>query len=158
MTLCIPLHMWTNTDVHPSRNFHKARGVLTHLDWSSLTATGPYLMRLVSSVVRSRLPTAPLRRPSPTDFSEFLCPTPDSRSLAHFRSCRRSRAQASIWFRTKTDKGIVCLADHIHSVTNEMNRKSKEHSQKAVGFCRNLYVWLWVCEYGRMLVWVIVAY
>ena len=29
----------------------------------------------------------------------------------------RSRAQASVWFRAKTDKGIVCLADHLHSVT-----------------------------------------
>ena len=23
-----------------------------------------------------------------------------------------------VWFRAKTDKGIVCLADHLHSVTN----------------------------------------
>ena len=72
---------------------------------------------MVSSAVRCRLPTVPLRRPSPTAFSEFVCPTPDSRSLTHFRSCRRSRAQAFVWFRAKTGQGIVCLADHPYSVT-----------------------------------------
>ena len=74
--------------------------MLTHLDWPSLTAS-----RLVISAVRCRLPTAPLRRPSPTAFSEFLSPTPDSRSLTHFRSRRRSQAQAFVWFRAKT-KGL----------------------------------------------------
>ena len=28
-----------------------------------------------------------------------------------------------------------------------MNRKSKKYSQKPLGFCRNLYMWLQVCKY-----------
>ena len=66
------------------------------------------------SAVRCRLATRVTLRqlPSPSSFVELLlafpCPLPVT---------SRSRAQAFVWFRAKTDKGIVCLADHLHSVT-----------------------------------------
>ena len=52
--------------------------------------------RLVSAAVRCQLPTARLCLPSPTAFSGFLLPTPHSRSLTHFQSRRRLRAQAFV--------------------------------------------------------------
>ena len=45
----------------------------------------------------------------------------------------RSRAQAFVWFRAKTDKGIVCLADNLHSVT-----WLKEGKEEAVVWCYQL--------------------
>ena len=48
-------------------------------------------------------------------------------SLSHWRSLPTSgHAEISspkpfVWFRAKTDKGIVCLADHLHSVTSLEN-------------------------------------
>ena len=86
----------------------KLLGMPTHLDWSSLAAAGLYLMRLVSSGVQCRhqLPLCVSCRqlPSVGSFFQLL-----SHSLTHFRSRRRSRAQAFVWFRAKTDKGIICL-------------------------------------------------
>ena len=104
--------------MHPSRNFHKAtRNANSSWLVFPRLLLDPISCRLVSSAVRCRLPTALLPRPSLTAFCGFLLPTPDSRSLTHFRLRRRSRAQAFVWFRAKTGKGIVCLADHPHSVT-----------------------------------------
>ena len=79
----------------------------------------PISCGLVSSAVRCRLLTATLRLPSPTRFRGFLFPTPLWRS---FPVTSRSRAQALVWFRAKTDKGIVCLADHPHSATRTNKR------------------------------------
>ena len=50
-----------------------------HLDWSSLTASGPYVMP--TGLFCSPVSTGHSRHPSPTAFSEFLCQTPDWRSL-----------------------------------------------------------------------------
>ena len=88
-------------------------GIPTHLDRSSLTVLDP-----ISSDCSLRCPvsTGHSRHPSPTDFFEFPFPTP----LAFpnpLPVTLRSRAQAFVWFRAKTDKGIVCLANHLHSVT-----------------------------------------
>ena len=33
----------------------------------------------------------------------------------------RSRAQAFLWFRAKTDKGIIRLVDHLHNVTHSLS-------------------------------------
>ena len=116
--LCIPLCICRLTLASISSKIStKLQEMPTHLDRSSLTAAGLYLMPTGHFSHPVSTPSATLRRPSPTAFSEFLCPTPDSRSLTHFRSRRRSRAQAFVWFRAKTDKGIVWLADHLHSVT-----------------------------------------
>ena len=47
----------------------------------------------------------------------------------------RSRAQAFVWFRAKTDKGIVCLADHLHSVTPKQKCQYK--------FLKVLHMWIY---------------
>ena len=51
----------------------KPQGMLTHFDWSSLTAPGLYLMP--TGLFCCPLSTAPLRHPSPTAFSGFLFPS-----------------------------------------------------------------------------------
>ena len=85
----------------------------THLDSSSLTA-----LDLISSdwsLLRCRLVC-----PSSiaNSFLELLCPTLFSRSLTYFRSPETSSPKPFVWFRAKTDKGIVCLADHLHCITD----------------------------------------
>ena len=87
-----------------------------NLSWPVfLTALDPLSCQLVSLLSSV---DCPVRRPSPTPFFEFLCPTPFSRSLTHFRSRRDLESKTLVWFRAKTDKGIICLADHLHSVTS----------------------------------------
>ena len=118
MRLCIPLYICSLTVAWISSEIStKLLGMPTHLDWSSLTAAGLYLIQLVCqmSSVDWSLPIYVSRRQLPS--SEFLCPTPHWRSLAYSRSRRRSRAQAFDWFRAKIDKGIICFANHPHSVT-----------------------------------------
>ena len=80
MTLCIPLCIcrltltWISSDIST-----KLLGMPTHLDRSSLTAAGLYLMRLVSQMSGVDWPLAsPFANCLPLG---FLCPTPDSRSL-----------------------------------------------------------------------------
>ena len=74
-----------------SENSTTLLGMPTHLVRSSFTDTGPYSCRLVS-LLRCRLVTRVTLRQLP-------------------------KSQPFVWFRAKTDKGIVCLADHLHSVT-----------------------------------------
>ena len=64
----------------------KLLGMPTHLDWSSLTAAGLNLMRLVSQMsgVDSQLPLSIARRQLPSVGSFFQLS--DWRSLAYFRS------------------------------------------------------------------------
>ena len=57
------------------------------------------------------------RHPSPTAFRELLCPTLWPAFPSYFRSRRDLESKPFVWFRAKTDKGIVCLAEHLHSVT-----------------------------------------
>ena len=73
----------------------KPRGMLTHLDWSSITAPGLYLM-----------PTALLRYPSPTAFSGFLfptpslafpCPLPVASKISLFRFVPKQAKRSSAW-------------------------------------------------------------
>ena len=97
----------------------KLLGMPTHLDRSSLTALDPISCQLVSLLSGVDWPLA---SPFANSFSEFPCPT----SLAFpypLLVTLRSRAQAFVWFRSKTDKGIVCLADHLHSVTSIVQTK-----------------------------------
>ena len=68
------------------------------------------------SLLRCRLVS--LRHPSPTAFFELLCPTLSPAFPSYFRSPKISSPKAFVRFRAKTDKGIVCLADHLHGVTN----------------------------------------
>ena len=57
------------------------------------------------------------RHPSPTAFLELLCPTLWPAFPSYFRSLEISSPKPFVWFRAKTDKGIVCLVDYLHSVT-----------------------------------------
>ena len=83
------------------------------------------LTRLPSLLWTSSHPTglpAPVstghsRDPSPTAFLELLCPTLWLAFSSYFRSPEMSSPKPFVWFRTKTDKGIVFFADHLHSVT-----------------------------------------
>ena len=111
---CIPLCIcrlklaWISSKIST-----KLQGMPTYPYRSSLTS-----LDSISSDWSLRCPvsTSHLNHPSPTSFSQSLCPT-----LIVFPYpipvTSRSRAQAFESFRTKTDKGIVCLADHLHSAT-----------------------------------------
>ena len=130
-----PVHLQTNASMHFSRNFYK--GMQTHPDWRSLTASFCW-----------PLSTALLRHPLPTAFlSSFFQPS-DWRFLAHFPSHRRSRAQAFVWFRAKTNEKIVCLAHPHHSVTDFSwsNERKKVNILKLIGpqrgFIFKLFIYL----------------
>ena len=84
----------------------ECRFILTR---SSFTGLDPLSCRL-ASLLRCPVSTASLCPPSPTPFSRPLT-TPGHVEIAG--------PKPFVWFRTKTDKGIVCLADHLHSVTVE---------------------------------------
>ena len=62
------------------------------------------------SVVRRQLPSS-------CSFVQFLCPLLCLAFTSYFRSRRDRGSKPFVYFRAKTDKGIVCLADHLHSVT-----------------------------------------
>ena len=95
----------------------KLLGMPSHLDWSSLTAaelslipTGLFCCPVLTAHCPSASPVANCL------LSGFLLP---SLWLAFPRLlpvASRSRAQAFVCFRAKTDKGII-VADHPHSVT-----------------------------------------
>ena len=100
----------------------KLRGMPTHLDWSSLTAARLYLMRLVSQMsgVDCLLPfCVSIQQLSPAGsfFQLAVLSLSDLPFLPHFRSRPKSRVQAFVWFRVKTNKKIVCLVHPLHSVT-----------------------------------------
>ena len=93
----------------------KLLGMPTHLDWSSLTAAGLYLMPTGLFCC----PVSTANCPSPVD-NCFLWVSSSNAWLAfpyQLPVTSKSRAQALVWFRAKTDKAIVYLADHPHSVT-----------------------------------------
>ena len=99
------------------RNFHEPRGRLTYLDWPSLAASGSYLVPI--GLFCCPVSTANCHSASP--FANCLLWVPSSNCWLAFpyllRVASRSWARAFVSFRAKTDKGIVCLADHPHSVT-----------------------------------------
>ena len=116
-------------------------GLLTHLDWSlllfvldclsaSLFANCPLWVPLPTGSLCVPLPIASLASLGPA----FSPPFPVSSEI--------SESKPYVWFRAKTDKGIVCLADHPHSVTNASIRwledninKSKERLIKSASSC-----------------------
>ena len=95
----------------------KLLGMPTHPDWSSLTDAGLSLMPTGLFCC----PVSTANCPSPSPVTNCLLWVPSSNSSLVFPCLlpvvSRSQAQAFVWFRTKTDKGIICLADHSHSVT-----------------------------------------
>ena len=97
----------------------KLLGMPTHPDWPSLTASGPYLM----STGLFCCPVSAANCHSASPFANCFLWVPSSNSWLPFPCllpvASRSRSQAFVWFRAKTDKGIVFLADHPHSVTSD---------------------------------------
>ena len=65
------------------------------------------------SSVRCRLPLSVSRRQLPV--SSFVQPTLFSRPVTISGPAEISSPKTFVWFRAKTDKGIVCLAGHLHS-------------------------------------------
>ena len=115
VTFCIPDSIYRLTlawiSSETSTNLLECRLILTR---SSFTGLGPLSCRLatllrcrLASLLRCRLVT---RQPAP--FPNSLLASP-----YHFRSREISSPKPFVWFRAKTDKGIVCLASHLHSVT-----------------------------------------
>ena len=79
---CDTLHSFAYVDYRWRASFAKfpqITGMLTHLDWPSLTVAGLCLMPIGLFSDWCRLPTATLRLPSPTGFCGFLLPTPVTR-------------------------------------------------------------------------------
>ena len=97
----------------------KPRGMPTHPDWPSLTASFCW-----------PLSTALLRHSSPTAFSEFLFPTPWLAFPCPLPIASRSQDQTFVWLRAKTNKKIVCLAHPLHSVI-ELSNVDSNYRKKA---------------------------
>ena len=115
MQHCIPLCIcrlmlaWISSEIST-----KLLGMPTYLDRSSITGLDPPSCRLVTSAVRHRLATRVTLRQLflLSSFVELLLAFP---CLLPITS--RSWAKAFVWFRAKTDQGIVCLVKHRHNVT-----------------------------------------
>ena len=88
--------------------------------------SGPHLIRLVSQL-RCRLVT-PLSLAN--CFLELLCPTLWPAFPSYFWSSKISSPKPFVWFFAKTDKGIVCLADHLHSVTRSFQNKALQRTAR----------------------------
>ena len=108
----------------------KLLGMPTHLDRSSFTTAGLSLMPTGHFCCPLSTPSATLRRPSPTAFSEFLFPTPTGVPLPTSGRSEISSTKPFVCFRAKTDKGIICLADHLHSVTFQKMWTLKKDSER----------------------------
>ena len=88
-------------------------------------------------LILTGLPSLTLDSLSSTGLSDVWCQLPNCHSVSlvancllwvplsnsllafssYFRSRRDLESKPFVWFCAKTDKGIVCLADHLHSVT-----------------------------------------
>ena len=112
------IHVQTNASVGYKRNFHKATGMPTSLD--SIFFAWPYLVcyclrsRLHLSVVPRQLSLLS-RRQLPA--SSFVQPTLFRVSLLLPDTARFQVQKSFVWFRAKTDKGIVYLSGNPYSVT-----------------------------------------
>ena len=109
MCICRLTLAWISSEIST-----KLLGMPTHLDQSSFTAAGlshadwSLLLSGVDWLLASPFANCLLRVPLSNSYSS---------SPAYFRSRRDLESKPFAWFRAKTDKGIVCLADHLHSVT-----------------------------------------
>ena len=94
-----------------------------HLD--SIFFAGPYLLCWSHrSGVRCRLPLSVVPRQLP--LSSFLQPTLFRVPLPLPDTASFQVQKPFVWFRAKTDKGIVCLAGHLYSVTVTLKRKKRK--------------------------------
>ena len=98
-----------------------------HLDSIFFHWSGPHLLRLVSPL-RCPVSTASVRVPSPI-LCQLLSRQLFANSLlaSRYLTPRFQVRKPFIWFRAKTDKGIVCLAGHLYSVTK---RQPKNQERK----------------------------
>ena len=106
----------------------------TYLDRSSFTGTG---LTHGDCSLCCPVSTRHSRHPSTTVF--FSVPLSHSLTGVPFLLpvTSRSRAQAFVLFRAKTDKGIVCLADHLHCVTVWVVRFLHQNPKE-------FYVWIFI--------------
>ena len=111
MCICRLTLAWISSEIST-----KLLGMPTYLHRSSLTGLDPLSCRLVSLL--SGVDWS-LASPFANSSSEFLFLTLWLAFPSYFRSRRDLESKPFVWFRAKTDKGIVCLADHLHSVTYE---------------------------------------
>ena len=88
----------------------------THLD--SIFFAGPYLL---CYCLRSRPHLSVVPRQLPV--SSFLQPILFRVPLPLLDTARFQVQKPFVWFRAKTDKGIVCLAGHLYSVTTFKRRR-----------------------------------
>ena len=75
-----------------------------------------------SSFVQCRLPLSVVPRQLP--LRSFLQPTLFRVPLPLLDTARFQVPKPFVWFRAKTDKGIVCLAGHLYSVTEGDSKAS----------------------------------
>ena len=114
---CVTLHSpcicrltlaWISSDIST-----KLLGMPTHLDWFSFTA-----VELSHATGLFCCPVSTANCPSASPVANcLLYPTLWLAFSSYFRSRRDLESKPFVWFRAKTDKGIVCLADHLHNVT-----------------------------------------
>ena len=108
VTLC----MCRRTLVWTVANFHKATGMPTRSSFTGLDPLSCWLASLLRCLVSTRVTLRQL----PTSQSLFVSLS-DWRPLTTSGHVEIAGPKPFVWFRAKTDKGIVCLADHLHSVT-----------------------------------------
>ena len=116
--------------------------MLTHLDWSS-----HWSWTLSHADWSLLLSIVDCQRPLWLSLHQLLLWILSSNSSLAFPCllpvASRSRAQAFVWFCAKTDKGIVCLADHPHSVTHQVYlcRGARLLSQRMSGIWHKTIRW-----------------
>ena len=116
VTLCIPVSIYRLTLAWiSSKTSTKQLECRLILTWSSSLSLDPISCWL-ASLLRCPVSTASVRGPSPTPL-ELLFPTLFSHPVTTSGHGEISSPKPFVWFCTKTDKGIVCLAGHQHSVT-----------------------------------------
>ena len=113
--LCNIEHVQTNANVDSSETSTKLVECRLILTRSSFTGLDPLACRPRLSAVP--VSTASVRRPSPTPDFELRFSTLFWRPLTTSGHVEIAGPKSFVWFCAKTDKGIVCLADHLYSVT-----------------------------------------
>ena len=110
--LCNIVHVQTNASVNSSETSTKL--LECRLDLLSLVWTLSHADSPLCSGVRCRLPLSVVPPRLPT--SQSFCLPLWLASLTTSGHVEIAGPKPFVWFRAKTDKGIVCLADHQHSV------------------------------------------
>ena len=110
---CNTLCMCRLTLVWILANFYKATGMLTHLP--SLWLDPRVMLTRLSATVSGVDCLCPC--PVANSNFELLFPTLFSCPVTTSGPGKNLSPKPFVWFHAKTDKGVVCLAGHLHSVT-----------------------------------------